>query len=93
MIRAYDYIFEDDQYVVGYYPNREGGTIYAGVDRLHGGWMCRTNGNPFSLGDCESAGDYDTVRQVDAVIKAGVDRPSTDDDRKYIMDILDIWGI
>ena len=80
--------------------------LYVGIDRVYGGWIEETGGDPITLNDLEDAlsqaPDEDTedaIQKELAFVNATLADPSTPweplepEDEEYIHDTLVAWGI
>lgn len=68
-------------------------TLYVGIDRIYGGWLLTTCGDPTCLNEAEDASDEETIRLVDDLVEHGTPEDLDDDDIAYVEDVLDAWGI
>lgn len=81
----------------------EGDVLYTGIDRVYGGWMLTTEGEPFTLENLEDMeGDARTEKEVQyasrlrAEIESLVSRADEaldESDEAYITDNLETWGL
>lgn len=75
-----------------------GNTLYTGIDRIYGGWLLTTGGDPTTLNELENAQNADADQEI-AEINAIISDPSTPweecdaKDTAYILEWINIWGI
>ena len=67
-------------------------TIYSGIERVYGGWIATTEGNPVTLNELEDAGAEGEIASIDSLIKENYGEDLTAEDIEYINEWLDIWG-
>lgn len=67
-------------------------TIYSGIERVYGGWIATTEGNPVTLNELEDAGAEGEIARIDSLIKENYGEDLTAEDIEYINEWLDIWG-
>ena len=80
--------------------------LYVGIERVHGGWIMETGGEPNTLeymeealSDANDADEYNAIEAELDEINAIIDDPTTpweelrEEDVEYIEDTLRAWGI
>ena len=67
-------------------------SIYFGIERVYGGWIATTEGNPVALNELEDAGDEDEIARIDSLIEENDGEELTKEDIEYINEWLEIWG-
>ena len=68
--------------------------LYVGIDRVYGGWIKETGGDPITLNDLEEIGSEEEIEAINATI-ADPSTPwesLTDEDEEYVNDYLVAWG-
>ena len=68
-------------------------SIYSGIDRVYGGWIATTEGNPTCLNELEEAGAASEIKMINALISTGEEEDLSADDIEYINSTLEAWGI
>ena len=71
---------------------KPGQTIYFGIDRLYGGWLATTDGDPITLNTLEDAGDEKEIERIEALIESNWGVACTAEDEQYVAEWLNIWG-
>lgn len=67
-------------------------TIYSDIDRVYGGWIATTEGNPVTLNELEDAGAEEEIARIDSLIDENDGEELTTDDIEYLNEWLEIWG-
>ena len=68
-------------------------TIYYGIERVYGGWIATTEGNPATLNELEDAGAEGEIARINSLIAENEGEEITEEDTEYINEWLEIWGI
>ena len=72
--------------------------LYTGIDRIYGGWLLTTEGDPTTLNELEDANNDASDREISKINETLTD-PSTaweecdEEDLEYINGWLEAWGI
>lgn len=68
---------------------------YVGISRLYGGWMLTTEGDPVTRNDMEEADDFEHIGCINRLMKSSdtVWEDCTDEDKAYVEEWLEIWGV
>ena len=77
---------------IAYSVNGTTQNIYSGIERVYGGWIATTEGNPVALNELEDAGDEDEIIRIDFLIEENDGEELTKEDIEYINEWLEIWG-
>lgn len=77
---------------ITYSVNGETQSIYSGVERVYGGWIATTEGNPVTLNELEDAGAEGEIARIDSLIEENYGEDLTAEDIEYINEWLEIWG-
>ena len=67
--------------------------IYTNIDRVYGGWIATTEGNPTCLNELEDAGAYDEIDKINDLIATGGAEEPTERDIEYVNGTLEAWGV
>lgn len=77
---------------ITYSVNGTAQNIYSGIERVYGGWIATTEGNPVTLNELEDAGAEEEIARIDSLIEENDGEELTAADIEYIDDWLKIWG-
>ncbi len=73
--------------------NAETQTLYADIERVYGGWIKTTGGDPFALNDLEEVGADAEIAKINTLLNADGWEDCDADDIEYINETLADWGI
>ena len=88
---------------ITYYLDGTTQRIYSGIERVYGGWIATTEGNPITLNDLEDAQSYaetdleyaeieEEISLINSLIEENEGEELTEEDIEYINEWLEIWG-